>query len=174
MNKSFDIIEKSRKARTIKILALIIPLMLIATLIYLISKFGTSPLMIILIIISFIIIFINPFVLSNTKKIGELLFMTDFISILGLKIEIQDIQKMSIVINNYFFDRQGSPITGIGNTSSLHGNTNKIMIKTQNDIISYSFHIKYSKDIRTVKQILENYKSKGVNIIFHKRNRRLI
>jgi len=174
MNKSFDIIEKSRKARTIKILAIIIPTAIIGLLIYLNSQFGKSPYIIVLIVISFIILFLNPFLLSSSKKVGELLFKTDFLQIIDTKIYIKDIQSLYVVINNNFFDRQGSPSTGIGNTSTLHGTTNKIMVKTKNDNISHSFQVKYSKDIETIKKILEIYKIEGVKIIFYYRKQRLM
>lgn len=174
MNKSFDIVEKNKKAKKLKLIVLIITIIFFGTLPFYAKELENTKLLAILILF-FLVLNIFTFIFfSGTKKTGMLTFKSDYISLQGFDIKIKDIEKIHIVVNNYYFDRAGSPSSGIGNSASLGGTTNKILIKTKKNTLSHSFQVKYSNEINIIKKISERYKSERVNIIFIYRKKRLV
>ena len=112
--------------------------------------------------------------LPSIKAIGVLRFKSDHISLLNKNISLEDIERVHIIVNNCYYDRAGSPNSGIGNSASLSGSSNNITIKTKENTQSYSFQVKYLKEIEVLKKIAENYKIKGLNILYIYRKKRLV
>ena len=174
MNKSFDIIEKNRKTKKLKLIILITTIVFFGTLPFYAKELEKTKLLAVLILF-FLVLNIFTFIFfSGTKKTGILTFKSDYISLPGFNIKIKDIEKVHIVVNNYYFARADSPRSGIGNSASLSVKTNKIFIKTKDNTLSHSFQVKYSKEINVIKKISEKYKGERVNIIFTYRKKRLV